>query len=216
MPLLHLFHWNADEAESLAGKLEAAGYATSLHTQGGGLPVRDMQNAAAVVIHLSRLPSQGRAVAAWLRGSKSTRGVPIVFVDGLPEKIARVKRDLPDAIYTSSKNLVGALKKARSPARPVTPPQMMDGTGRTNAQKLGIREGARVLLIDPPANYVRVLGALPEGVELVDAGPCDVTLWFVHDPGEYQRGLVSHSKRAASSRLWIIWKKASAISTAIT
>ena len=41
---------------------------------------------------------------------------------------------------------------------------MMDRTDRTTAEKLGIKAGARVALIDPPADYVWVLGKLPKEV----------------------------------------------------
>ena len=56
----------------------------------------------AVVIDLGRLPSHGREVVVFLRGSKSTRLIPLIFVwtegvEGDPEKVARVKVTLPDA-----------------------------------------------------------------------------------------------------------------------
>ncbi len=55
----------------------------------------------AIIIDLSRLPSQGRDVAMALRSHKSTRVVPLVFVDGEPEEVERVKAQLPDALYTN-------------------------------------------------------------------------------------------------------------------
>ena len=56
----------------------------------------------AVVIDLDRLPSHGREAGVFLRGSKSTRLIPLLFVctegvEGDPEKVARVKETLPDA-----------------------------------------------------------------------------------------------------------------------
>ena len=206
--IVHLFHWDEEAAIPLVQKLEAAGYAVNLHTKGGGLSVREMQKAAAVVIDLSRLPSHGRAVAAWLRGSKSTRGIPIVFVDGEAEKIARVKQDVPDAVYASSKDILGALKKAvaNAPARPVIPPQMMASI-RPNAEKLGIRLHSRVLVLDAPPNVEKVLGPLPDGVTFTEEGAAPVTLWFVYDVPEFERALPSRRNLAASSRLWIIWRK---------
>ena len=60
----------------------------------------------AVVINLGRLPSHGREAGVFLRGSKSTRLIPLLFVctegvEGYPEKVARVKETLPDARYTT-------------------------------------------------------------------------------------------------------------------
>jgi hypothetical protein len=74
---------------------------------------------------------------------------------------------------------------------------------------MGIREGSVVGLIDPPADYLKVLGVLPEGVVLEEESQraCSVTVWFVHDPGEYEAALASRRLLAAKSRLWIVWQK---------
>ncbi len=81
--------------------------------------------------------------------------------------------------------------------------------GRTAAQKQGIREGLPVGLIDPPADYSKVLGDLPEAVVIHDdpRQACPVTLWFVHDPQEYEAALPSRRALAARGRFWIVWKK---------
>ena len=128
----------------------------------------------AAVIDLTRLPSHGRYVAAAIRATKSTRHIPIVFVDGDPEKVERVRKDLPDAVYTSRSRLVSALKRVKPLADPVAPPRMMDRTDRTTAEKLGIKAGARVALIDPPADYLRVLGRLPKDASLEEEPGGDV------------------------------------------
>ena len=47
----------------------------------------------AVIIDLSRIPSQGRDVGLGIRKYKDTRHVPLIFVEGDPEK---VKRDFVD------------------------------------------------------------------------------------------------------------------------
>ena len=64
-------------------------------------------------------------------------------------------------------------------------------------------------LIDPPADYLKVIGELPEGVVLEEDSrrACPVTVWFVHDPGEYEAALPSRRTLAARSRLWIVWQK---------
>jgi hypothetical protein len=164
------------------------------------------------VIDLSRLPSHGREVAVFVRGSKSTRHVPIVFVNGLPEKVEAVREKLPDAVYTTSARIVPALKKAiaNAPGNPVSPPQMMERyRGRTAAQKLGIKPAGKVALIDPPRDYAAVIGTLPEGASFVEDAreSCDVTLWFVRDPAAYQEALPRMRSRAAAGKLWILWRK---------
>ena len=210
MPTLLLFNGKLDEAEPLATKLRGAGYILRPLTPS----VRIVKEAApvAVVIDLSRMPSGGRAVGVWLRGSKSTRHIPLVFVDGDAEKVAAVREDIPDAVYTTLAGIRGALKKAiaNPPSEPVVPRQMMEPPpGRTTAQKLGIREGTVVGLIDPPADYLRVLGELPEGVVLEESPrrACAVTAWFVHDASEYEAALPQRRMLAARSRLWILWRK---------
>lgn len=215
-PSIHLFHWNKDEAAPLLAKLEKAGYAVVHHVQVGGLSVRAMSSACAVVIDLSRLPSLGRAVGSWLRGSKSTRHIPVIFVDGVAEKVAMVKQQLPDAIFTTHRRLVAALKQAITPfltpdtpvLQPVVPPAMMQSYGaRTTAQKLGIGDGMRVRLIDPPAQLIKVLGELPRDVEFDETAACPITLWFVREPASFQFDLMQHRVFAKRSKLWIIWKK---------
>ena len=183
-----------------------------LHSKGEGLSLRAMSGALAVVIDLSRLPSHGRAVAAWLRGSKSTRQIPIVFVGGDASKVDALKKEIPDAVFTTLPHAVLAVRKAVESPRnlnPVTPAQMMAST-RSTAQKLGIAAGTRVRLIDPPSNYENVLGELPEGVQFHEDGACPVTLWFVRERGEFAAGLARRRGLAVGSKFWIVWKKGQA------
>ena len=67
---------------------------------------------AAIVIDLDRLPSHGRAVAAALRSSASTRCIPIVFAGGIEEKIAAAREELPDAVFSPWKSAAATIRKA--------------------------------------------------------------------------------------------------------
>ena len=95
------------------------------------------------------------------------------------------------------------------------PKQMMHSDPqRTTAQKLGIRPGMKVAVIDPPANYARVVGKIPEGVifeeESAEDDPrnaCPLTLWFAHDPGEFAASLRTRRTLASKGPLWIVWQK---------
>jgi len=214
MQRVRLFHWKSKEAEALIAKLRAAGFEAVHRAETQSPSVRELKEsgAVAVVIDLSRLPSHGKYVGAWVRGAKSTRHIPLVFVGGEAEKVAAIKKQMPDAVYSSIAGVGAALKKAiaQPPSDPVVPRQMMEtAPGRTAAQKMGIREGSTVGLIDPPADYVKVLGVLPKGVTLEEDSRrgCPVTAWFVHDPGEYEAALPSRRLLAARSRLWILWQK---------
>ncbi len=214
MQRVRLFHWKSTEAGTLIAKLRAAGFEAVHNAETQSPSVRELKESGvvAVVVDLSRLPSHGKYVGAWVRGSKSTRHLPLVFVGGEAEKVAAIKKQIPDAVYSSVAGVGAALKKAiaRPPRDPVVPKQMMEtAPGRTAAQKMGIREGSVVGLIDPPADHLKVLGVLPEGVVLEEDSRrvCPVTVWFVHDPGEYEAALASRRLLAARSRLWIVWQK---------
>jgi len=212
MAVVRLFHWKSAEAEPLIATLRSAGYEVVYNRVTQSPSVREIRGSApaAIVIDLSRMPSHGRYVAAWVRGSKSIRHIPIVFVDGDHAKVEVIRREIPDAVYTTQARLAAALKRVKPVSDPIVPKQMMEtDPSRTAAQKLGIREGAVVGLIDPPADYKKVLGKLPAGVVLEESPDrvCAVTLWFVHDPGEFEAELGARRGLAARGRLWVLWQK---------
>ncbi len=212
MARLRLFHWRAEEAKPLLTLLQAAGYSVDYKEPVSSYREVRSSPPDAIVIDLSRLPSHGREVAVFLRGSKATRHVPIVFVGGEPEKIEGVRRVLPDAVYTPVSRLRSALRSAiaNPPADPLKPAQMMDRWGtRTTAQKLGIAANSRVFVVDPPSGYARAIGDLPEGASFEEESPtdCAVSLWFVHGIAEFQAALPRMRTLAARSRLWILWRK---------
>jgi len=129
-PRVFLVHWKPEEAEARAATLRKAGYVVGCEPVGPEV-LRDLRREppTAVVIDLSRLPSHGRDIGLGLRSFKSTRRVPLVFVDGPPEKVERIKRLLPDAVYTTWNRIRGSLGRAiaKPPAEPVVPRSAMDG-----------------------------------------------------------------------------------------
>jgi CheY-like chemotaxis protein len=214
MSRLRVVHWKASESAALLSILRAAGhtvdYVEKLHPDA----FRAIRQSPpdAVVIDLSRLPSHGREVATFLRGHKATRHVPILFVDGEPEKVEAIRKLLPDAVYAPAARVRSALREAlaQQPANPVVPVQMMNRyAGRSASQKLGIGAGATAALIDPPRNYATVIGALPAGarIEETPSGPCPVTLWFVCDAEACRSALPRMRKLAGRTKLWVLWPK---------
>jgi CheY-like chemotaxis protein len=166
----------------------------------------------AVVIDLTRMPSHGRELALAIRNRKYSRGIPIIFVDGEPEKVEAIRQLLPDATYATRRQLCAKVKSAcsRKIANPVAPPTVMERYGtRTKAQKLGIKEESTVAVIDAPRDYVSVLGEMPAGVEFHEdpEQTHPVTLWFVRDPRDYREGLRHMRGVAAKTKLWIVWPK---------
>jgi hypothetical protein len=83
--------------------------------------------------------------------------------------------------------------------------------------KLGIREGARVLVAGPPEGFDTLLGPLPAGVErLGRAGHgMDVVLLFTTEEGTLRTRFATLAARLdPAGRLWVAWpKKASDLPT---
>jgi len=94
-----------------------------------------------------------------------------------------------------------------------------DYSGTPLPKKLGIKEGARVFLVDPPDGFDRLLVPMPDGATLIAklAEPLDVGVLFVTEQAE----LIRWFDRMAAAldtagRLWVAWpKKASKVATDI-
>ncbi|MEO8099834.1 MAG: hypothetical protein ABI811_19205 [Acidobacteriota bacterium] len=211
-PRIRVFHWKAEEAQPLLETLRNGGYAVDYPGDkvAGNFQSMRSKPPAAVVIDLTRMPSHGRQAAAGIRYTKTLRHLPIVFVDGETDKVERIRTEMPDATFTTRAKLIGVLKRVKPLASPVQPTRMMDSySGRTVAQKLGIKEHLRVAVFDPPASYEKVIGVLPDGAsfeeEPVDLPP--LMLWFVRESESFLAELPAMRARTAKSRLWIIYPK---------
>ena len=86
-------------------------------------------------------------------------------------------------------------------------------------KKLGIKEGSRVFLVDPPDGFDRSLTPMPNGAALLAMlmEPLDVGVLFATERGEMIRWF---DRMAAAldtaGRLWVAWpKKASKVTTDI-
>lgn len=114
---LVLVHWHAEESMQMAGSLRELGW-----NVGVGLPeLRDLRAKPpfAVLISLRRLPSHGREVADAIWYTQWGREIPILFIDGAPEKVAATRRKFPGAGYCAWEQLSERL--AGLPARPSGP-----------------------------------------------------------------------------------------------
>lgn len=215
MPMVRLIHWNESEALERADRLRTLGYrvvAAAGHPVTGRALMEDPPDA--VVIDLSRLPSHGRAVGVVLRQTKSTRHLPLIFVDGEPEKVEPVKRLLPDAAYTTWARIKPELRRALA-SPPVTP--HVPKAGHTEyphsplPKKLGIKEGMSIALVGAPANFGRTLGAVPKGARLIrSARPADLVVWFTKSRADFDRRLRSMARLAKAGGLWVAYPKQAA------
>ena len=164
-----LIHWKPEEGEALLPALQEAGWKAECFKPDGsaGLAGLRANPPQAIVIDLSRLPSHGRAVGTALRQYKQTRHVPLVFVGGAGDKLETLRKDLPDAVFTTWDQIGGALSDAlrRAPDEPVVPSTMAAYSGTPLWKKLGIKAGSSLLLLKPPQGFREKL-TLPEAVEV--------------------------------------------------
>lgn len=213
-----LVHWNDEEAAERLARLRRAGYSVvrieigaSKTEYGASLPPD------AYVIDLSRLPSHGLAVALSLRRRKVTRDVPLVFVDGLPKKVARVRRAIPDATFTTWPKIRGGLSRAAAhrTGSPLVPKSKSGPySGTPLAKKLGLKPDTIVVLIGAPNTFERGLGQLPDGlvVRRGHRGERDLTIWFVRRQRDLRQRIDEVVARLGGGALWIAWpKKASGV-----
>jgi hypothetical protein len=87
-------------------------------------------------------------------------------------------------------------------------------------QKLGIKPGHRLLVVNEPAGFRALLVGLPDDVEteLSDAGPADVIVFFATAAAEIKRQVPPLKKRLVpGGGLWVAWpKKTSGVETDVT
>jgi CheY-like chemotaxis protein len=215
MGYIRLILWNADEAEQWGQQLRAAGYDTvSAPFDAAALRALREQPPDAVVIDLTRAPSQGRDVAVGIRKYKATRHVPLVFVEGDAEKLERIKNLLPDAVYTTWNCIGDSLREAIACplADPVVPGSVMDAyAGTPLPKKLGVKTGSAVFLANAPVGFEQTMGRLPADVVLHRDRQMgsDVTLWFTTSRAELDGEMARMAERAEKGGLWIIWPKKS-------
>src|ERR1035437_5562237 len=112
MPRVLVVHWNAPEAAERAQRLRDQGFEAESYAGPGGAGFLALaaDPPGAIVIDLARIPSQGGAAGIAFRQRKATRLVPLVFIEGDPEKTAHVRAMLPDAIFTRSEEHTSELQ----------------------------------------------------------------------------------------------------------
>jgi CheY-like chemotaxis protein len=207
-------HWNPAEAAGRAQRLRREGFETSCFSDqrdGAGFRALRENPPDAVVIDLARLPSHGQAVGIALRAQKATRMVPLVFIEGDPEKTARVRGLLPDAAYTTWPRIGAALRRAlRHPLEdPAVPGTFAGYSGTPLPKKLRIREGSVVALVHAPKGFEAKLAPLPQGARVERRmGNADVILAFVKSAAALGRELPALALQMQAGRtLWLIWPK---------
>jgi hypothetical protein len=199
-----VIHRDVSEAAGRAARLRDQGFEAEAYTSLGAKGFRGIRAnpPAAVLIDLTRLPSYGKAMGALMRESPSLRGIPLVFIEGDPQKTARVLETLPDAVIAPWSRIGAAIRRAitQAPKSPL-PPQP---SRAPLATKLGIRQDSRVALVRQPEGFALPDGARPH--RRVDEA--DVILMFCKSAATLGRELPTLPGLMRKGRkLWILWPK---------
>src|SRR5262249_5531689 len=109
MPTLFYLHWNEPELRERIASLEADGYTVAAHWSTETAAKIAEPYPDAVLISLDRLPAHGRAVAERFWEAKKRQRIPIIFVDGKPDKVADTRKKFPRAIYCPTAQLPDVL-----------------------------------------------------------------------------------------------------------
>ena len=92
-------------------------------------------------------------------------------------------------------------------------------SGTPLAKKLGLKAGARVLLLGAPAGFIETLEDLPEGVTFTTraGGAIDVSVIFAKTETELARRFDAARKALKQEGgLWVCWpKKSSGVATSL-
>jgi hypothetical protein len=204
-----VIHRHPAAARERAQRISAQGFAAEPYMALGSRGFRTIRGNPpdAIVIDLSELPSYGRYVGAMLREQKSTRMIPLVFLEGDPEKTPLVREMLPDVECVPWGRLAAAIERAvrKAPADPLPPV----ASSRSLCQKLRIVAGCSVALIGAPAAVKEMLRPIPKGVKFQSRiGEAAVVMVFVKSAAALGRELPSLAAQMRSKRtLWVCWPK---------
>ena len=93
-------------------------------------------------------------------------------------------------------------------------------SGTPLVQKLGIKAGFRIFVLNAPVDYPKLLGPLPPAAQIAKTlkAPLDFIHFFPQDKAEYEKRLKDLKKSLAPNGvIWVSWPKAaSKVSTDMT
>ncbi len=208
-----VIHRDPPEANERAARLRALGLDATPYLSLGSRGFRGIHENPphVILIDLTRLPSYGKAMGVLIRKHKLLRSIPLVFVEGDPDKVAQVRAILPDAVYTPWAKASAAIQRAirQAPPEPLAP--RVPSTPLL--AKLGIGENSRVALLHSPKDF-----ELPGVTAQQQADGADVVLIFFRKSSALSRELPDlPAMTGKGRRLWVLWpKKASGVESDLT
>ena len=192
-----------EDALSRASRLQGMGFEATAYPTTGTRGFRGIRQEPpqVMVIDLVRMPSYGLAMGVLLRQQKQLGLIPLVFVEGDPEKAAKVRATLPDALYVTWERIDGAIRKAAAaPARTPMVPRLPENPV---VKKLGIAEGSKVALLHAPVGFV-LAGVSP----VKRADDADVVLSFHQGSISLAHDLPAIAELMRKGRrVWVLWPK---------
>jgi hypothetical protein len=198
-----VIHRETAEASERASRLRALGFDATAYLSLGTKGFRGIRQdpPQAILIDLTRLPSYGKTMGVLLRQHKSLGSIPLVFVEGDPDKAAQVRAVLPDAVYTTWAKVVAAIGKAiRQTPKEVAPPRHPDTPLLT---KLGIFRQTCVAVLHPPEGF-----ELPGVRTQKQVGEADVVMTFFRSSIALGRELPTVAGMMRKGRrVWVLWPK---------
>lgn len=110
--MLSLFyiHFNEAELQQRLYQLTGAGLQVSGHWSTEQVAKFTGELPDIFVVSLDRLPSHGKQYVQWLWEAKKRQHIPVIFVDGKPDKVETTKEKFPKAIFCTSKDLTAVIK----------------------------------------------------------------------------------------------------------
>jgi len=85
-----------------------------------------------------------------------------------------------------------------------------DYSRKSLEERLGIREGFKIIILNPPEDYDKTLGELPKGVLVAKAlkGPLDFVHFFTKKRDELESKFpILKQKLSQNGMLWISWPR---------
>lgn len=214
MSRIRYIHWNREEANVRARIFKDAGFEVDCDLPAGSSFLKELEakRTDAIVIDLSRIPSQGRDLAVAIRRRKGTRHIPIIFVHDEVAKVEKIGEVLPDVASAGWDQIVEAVEEAlKRGAEDVVIPESEFAAyaGKPLAEKLGIKAGNRVANVGAPSDLSGSLNGLPAGVKWVAEidERTDLVLWFVHSVEQLKEELEAIVDAAKGAPVWIAWPK---------
>ena len=211
MPRVLVMNHYREDAAATAERIRRHGLDAEVYSALGtrGFPSIRANPPDAIVLDLTRMPSWARAIGALLREGKGTRMIPLVFIQGDPEKTRRARELLPDAVFTTSAKLGEAIGRAirNQPADPMKPRPSQ----KALLSKLCVKEGTALAVLNAPEGFFDKLGPLPEAASIApEPSQASVILLFVRSVAFLGRNLPRWARELRRGQtLWLIWPKTS-------